>query len=805
MKVIITMAGKGSRFENIGFGIPKHEIKVKGKTLFEWSLLSLKDFFEEDFILIVRKDAYSIIFIEKIMDKLNISNFSIVEIAGMTDGQASTVLHADPCIKNNENILIFNIDTYIEEYTILKSKIKEEYTGFIPAFKVKGSKWSFVEIDKKQRVLNITEKIRISEYGTVGIYYFKYWEEYKLIYNKYKEVIKEEYGEVYIAPMYKYLLEKKVYAPIIPSDKVHVLGTPEDIEKFDENYLQFNDNQRAYRKSLLKNFKFDLLDKSYIENLDSLNNNEILEYNVYLCDTGNIEGLIELYNQYDIRSLVNTTEKKSLSIQNTHILNFFKLYDTEKKIIFHNEISNKVYKMLEISVEETIDFMLKNKKIIFNTSNGGIHHVLMNYVVRKAIERKVISCQFYIEVLNCIGQKSYNSLRKKHIITNIVEYHNKYDQTLFSFGPYNHIQKMQYALTEKDYIYYSTGIKRIQRIIVENLKIKEINGGRTNIKKRELKDIKNNSIPKIALCISGVMRRDYKLQLREFKRRILDIVDVDVYIATWDKYQVYQGLSGPSLYDNALWLQKHFNEYLDFCPISIRKYKDFQEKLPNVFKKIATPITKELTKEDLQEVLGENIKIKFLSEKTFQEKYSDIDNIYRNKSLNQAKMFNGIYEGIKMIKESKINYNYIVRGRPDFPPYGDFQIKNLTTLEKGELASNRNITYGPSDFMFGGHTEDMEKLSQPWENVLQYGDLSPYESKGKKLIIDSHRLLEVLYYINNIIINPNNKLNYINLLTENKIPDVSRELEMDTINFSDSEKEEYYNFFLKTLPIDKDI
>jgi len=42
LKVIITMAGEGSRMKK--FNLPKHMVKVMGKTLFEWSIGSLKNF-----------------------------------------------------------------------------------------------------------------------------------------------------------------------------------------------------------------------------------------------------------------------------------------------------------------------------------------------------------------------------------------------------------------------------------------------------------------------------------------------------------------------------------------------------------------------------------------------------------------------------------------------------------------------------------------------------------------------------------------------------------------------------------------
>ena len=44
LTVLITMAGLGSRFRKVGYTVPKYQIEAHGKTLFEWSMESLKGF-----------------------------------------------------------------------------------------------------------------------------------------------------------------------------------------------------------------------------------------------------------------------------------------------------------------------------------------------------------------------------------------------------------------------------------------------------------------------------------------------------------------------------------------------------------------------------------------------------------------------------------------------------------------------------------------------------------------------------------------------------------------------------------------
>ncbi len=235
MKIIITMAGEGSRFKKVGYKVPKHEIEVKGKSLFEWSMLSLKNFFDEEFIFIVRENNYNKEKLEYLCNKLGIEKFKLKEIKELTDGQASTAYLCNEYISEDEDVLIYNIDTYISGDEIKKEELKK-YDGYIPVFKSEGDKWSFIKLDDNGKIIDVVEKIRVSDLGSIGLYYFKIWRDYREIYLKYKEEIKRKYKEVYIAPMYHYLVKKgkNIGYKILEYKNIHILGTPEDLENFNE-------------------------------------------------------------------------------------------------------------------------------------------------------------------------------------------------------------------------------------------------------------------------------------------------------------------------------------------------------------------------------------------------------------------------------------------------------------------------------------------------------------------------------------------------------------------------------------------
>ncbi len=235
MTIIITMAGAGTRFKKAGYEMPKYMIEAKGKTLFEWSMDSLLGYNKDvdKYIFVVRKEDNSKKFITSKCEKYNIKKMEIVEIDELTDGQATTCMLAMPYCKKENSIMIYNIDTYVEPYEMKLEDISGD--GYIPCFHALGDHWSFVKLDEKGKVVEVREKERISNNCTLGAYYFSSANLYEKIYNEYYSDNKNlEKKEKFIAPLYNYMIVKnmEVRISIVDANKVHVLGTPEELKEF---------------------------------------------------------------------------------------------------------------------------------------------------------------------------------------------------------------------------------------------------------------------------------------------------------------------------------------------------------------------------------------------------------------------------------------------------------------------------------------------------------------------------------------------------------------------------------------------
>lgn len=235
MTVIITMAGLGTRFRKAGYIAPKYMIKAKGKTLFEWSLDSLLDFNSHvlKYVFVVRKEDASAGFIRQQCIKYGIKNIDVVEIDYMTDGQATTCMLAIPYCNLDDAIMVYNIDTYVESYEMKYKDINGD--GHIPCFHAEGDHWSFARLDGNGKVIEVREKVRISDNCTLGAYYFSSAKLYKKLYEEYyADNSNIEKKEKYIAPLYNIMIEKgmEVTISIVDAKKVHVLGTPEELKIF---------------------------------------------------------------------------------------------------------------------------------------------------------------------------------------------------------------------------------------------------------------------------------------------------------------------------------------------------------------------------------------------------------------------------------------------------------------------------------------------------------------------------------------------------------------------------------------------
>ena len=239
--IVIPMAGEGKRFKDDGILEPKYMIKVKDKTLFEWSVDSLPINISKKIIFVCLEEhekKFNVSeFIKKIMNqKYPNSKYEVIYVKQTTGGQVETVLHTKHLIRPESLLIIYNIDTYFVS-TRLKTKIltlkNKNIDGLLGCFKSNDENLSFIKLNEKGFVEEVKEKEKISDYASTGLYMFtrakKFFEAGEnMIENKNK--VKNEY---YVSEIYNMLLKSNAKFEIDLVDEFSPLGTPDDLKKFE--------------------------------------------------------------------------------------------------------------------------------------------------------------------------------------------------------------------------------------------------------------------------------------------------------------------------------------------------------------------------------------------------------------------------------------------------------------------------------------------------------------------------------------------------------------------------------------------
>ncbi len=230
------MAGAGSRFAKAGYKKPKPFIDVLGKPMICHVLDNL-DMPDAKFILLARKEHYDNE-PETIQWIKNNYNVEFVLIDKLTEGAACTVLHAHRLINNDAPLLIANsdqiVDMNITDY--INDSSARNLDGSVLCFQDDDTKWSYAKIDDNGYIVEIKEKVVISEHATVGIYYFAKGRNF--VENAIDMFVRNERvnNEFYVAPVYNYAIDKggKFGIYSIDMNQMHGTGTPEDLDKYIE-------------------------------------------------------------------------------------------------------------------------------------------------------------------------------------------------------------------------------------------------------------------------------------------------------------------------------------------------------------------------------------------------------------------------------------------------------------------------------------------------------------------------------------------------------------------------------------------
>ncbi|MDF7667514.1 glycosyltransferase family 2 protein [Orbaceae bacterium ESL0727] len=237
LNIVLPMAGRGSRFADAGYTIPKPLIPIHDVPMIKVVVDNLSPKCEHRFIFVCQQqhiDQYDLI--PKL--KSYAKNVEIIGINGVTEGQVCTALLAKKFFNNDEPLMNANSDQYIDfdinEY--LDAISDKKLDGMIMTMKSRDPKWSYAKIDHNGLVIETAEKQVISDDATVGIFNFSHGRD---LVHAAEQMIMDNIrvnNEFYTCPCYNYLIKEGkrigIYGIGEEYNGMYGLGIPKDLNFF---------------------------------------------------------------------------------------------------------------------------------------------------------------------------------------------------------------------------------------------------------------------------------------------------------------------------------------------------------------------------------------------------------------------------------------------------------------------------------------------------------------------------------------------------------------------------------------------
>ncbi len=242
MNILITLAGKSSRFKKAGIKKQKFLLPLSKKTTVISEILNNYDDNDNFHFVLTKSQKKKYLFLENYLRKLK-KNIYINIINDHDYGPAYSAQHAKTC-KNKNDVIISYCDFLIEwNYNKFKREIFSydfgitSFKGFHPS-SFSGTLYCYLKTLNNE-VINLREKKSFTsqphlESASTGSYYFKDFSiflHYAEMALKNKNFLKD-FKEIYVSLLYLLVLKDNKKILNFEVDNFISLGTPRDYKEF---------------------------------------------------------------------------------------------------------------------------------------------------------------------------------------------------------------------------------------------------------------------------------------------------------------------------------------------------------------------------------------------------------------------------------------------------------------------------------------------------------------------------------------------------------------------------------------------
>jgi NDP-sugar pyrophosphorylase family protein len=238
LNIVVPMAGRGSRFADAGYGLPKPLIPVNGRPMTEVVINNLRPSRAHRFIFLCLKEHIDQYGIDE-----KLKNWSpgceVLTVGTVTEGAACTVLLARDLINDDAPLMITNCDQWVDvrmdDY--LAELDRSRADGLIMTMRADDPKWSYVRLDARGEPCEVVEKQVVSNEATVGIYNYRKGADFVSAAESMIAKGLRVNGEFYVAPAYNEMIalgmKIAIYNIGAELDGMYGLGIPSDLSTFE--------------------------------------------------------------------------------------------------------------------------------------------------------------------------------------------------------------------------------------------------------------------------------------------------------------------------------------------------------------------------------------------------------------------------------------------------------------------------------------------------------------------------------------------------------------------------------------------
>lgn len=240
LRIVVPMAGLGSRFANDGFVIQKPFLPTIGGAQL-WELV-LENLMPKEEPLRSQTEAHLVVRADQLEYFRKVPHVTLHTVPGLTEGPACTVLTLKDIINDDTPLMIGNSDQFLEwdSDAFYAAAFHPDFDGAISTFyhpRPDDLKWSYARLAVDGSVEHVAEKVYVGPWATTGLYAFKKGSDFVTAAEDMIAKNERVNNEFYCCPSYNNAMRAGKRYRVVNCAKFWGVGVPVDYAAFLDKYV----------------------------------------------------------------------------------------------------------------------------------------------------------------------------------------------------------------------------------------------------------------------------------------------------------------------------------------------------------------------------------------------------------------------------------------------------------------------------------------------------------------------------------------------------------------------------------------